>query len=261
MVESVKQKQGVKQYETEEKDDWSSHVCKKGILFLLFSFENYFWCTRFECAKLFKIPINKDRESSHEEYVESKMNSTVAQFLVIVSSLFTALTVASTGGSVVVVFVSALVFCSSVVGFVLDREYLTRADEESGNDNSTDGSGGRKNTDESAEADTAKEGVLSCDGSFVCKKSVAFSALVKREARDLVNEIASSASLAVDNLAHAMFGGTTQSHSAFMYASATQEGGGIYGCDGGGIYGRTGGGIYGCDGGGIYGRTGGGIYG
>ena len=101
------------------------------------------------------------------------------------------------------------------------------------------GSGGGKNAIEHTEANTAKKGGLFCDGSSVCKKSDAFSVLVKREARDLVNEISSTVSLAVDKLAYAMFGGMTQDHNTYAFAKATQEGG---------AFGRTGG-AWGCTGG------------
>jgi len=78
-------------------------------------------------------------------------------------------------------------------------------------------------------------------------------ALLKREARDLGNEIVCTADEVVDKLAQAMFGGMKHNQTAFAFAT-TRTGGcgcGGYGRNGG--YGKSGG--YGCSGG--YGKSGG----
>lgn len=93
-------------------------------------------------------------------------------------------------------------------------------------------------------SEATTEGKLFCDGSSVCKKSDAFSALVKREARELVHEVGSIANRAVDKIAHAMFGGMKQRRNSFVFASATFEGGGVFCQDGGGVFCQDGGGVF-----------------
>ncbi|MDF1497253.1 MAG: hypothetical protein P1P90_04285 [Patescibacteria group bacterium] len=137
-----------------------------------------------------------------------------------------------------------------------DKNFLLNCDGHEANGDSSDNDGDHHKCNCGPECENRKNGtccrrprreqieleINAETGKLVCKpEKSAFGAsllvLLKRESRDIGNQIVCTANTVVDNLAQAMFGGMNQSQNTFVFATARQEGGGIYGCDGGGIYG------------------------
>ncbi len=251
---------------------------KNGVFCFLHSVEDFLWCGRVGLAYAFNIPGYDSSLLKSSEYAKRRRNAKVVNTYVFLGgAVFMMNAALQFQGFATVLGIALLITAIFVLAVAFEAEKngrsildVARFEDDDDDSDSNGGSGDECNC--GPDCENPKNGTCYRrphreqielefnveTGKLICEpEKSAFGtslfALVKREACELGNEIASAANQVVDGLAQAMFGGMKQSHRAFMYASATQEGGGIFG--------RTGGGIFGFEGGGIFGRTGGGIFG